>query len=83
MRFASAFATATLDDTRGALAVFPRQHSRYDEVDAPQVLDELLPTPPAGASDPHTLPERLIHNILQQAFYAHDIERQCLLRHQG
>ena len=48
-----------------------RQRRRHGEADARAHLDDLLPAQPARPRDSHALRERLIQDILQQAFLAH------------
>ncbi len=78
LRFASIFAGAAL------MTSAARSHSLCDgEPDARLHLDELPPTQPACARDPHALRERLVHDVLQQAPLAHDVERRCIARRRG
>ena len=66
-----------LDDPDGALTLLARQRRRDSEADAEASLDELLPAQSTRRSDPHALRECLVHDVLQQALLAHDIERRC------
>lgn len=63
-----------LDDTGGALEPLPLQHCRLLNADARPRLDELLPTRPAHTGDPHPLRERLVHDVLQKALVARDLD---------
>ena len=68
----------SLDDPGGALAFLARQRSRDSKADTRTCLDKFLPAQPACTSGPHALGERLVHDVLQQALLARDVERKCI-----
>ena len=70
----------SLHDGGRALALLARRHRRDSEVDTRPNFDKLLP---AHTRDPHALRENLIHDILQHALLACDIERRWLARSRG
>ena len=57
------FRDGSLDDTGGVLALLEQQHGRHGEADGRANLDELLHAPPALASDPRAMRERLVHLV--------------------
>ena len=65
-----------LDDSRGALTLLPRQRSSNSEADTRPRLDHLLSPQPPRPRDPHTLRQRLVHDILQQALLNRNVERR-------
>ena len=73
----------SLDGRDGALAFLARQRRRDSKADTRTCLDKFLPAQPACTSGLHALGEHLVHDVLQQALLARDVERKCIAWRRG
>ena len=69
-----------LYDAGSAIGILPRYSRRDGEADGRANLDEFLLTQPPPASDQPAPCVRLVHDALQQAQLAHNVERRCVVR---